>query len=180
MKKNFDRCLEMLLHHEGGFTADKFDPGNDGDGYGNQGSTNMGVTAKVYAAFTGQPAPIEVMQKLTVVDVAPIYKQNYWDRVRADDLPSGVDWAVFDWQVNSGNRSAKALQRNVGAKADGAVGPMTLQAVANHDPEDIIRNMHSSRDTFYRQLKLFDRYGRGWTRRNDETLEAALHMLGKG
>ena len=63
MKKNFDRCLEMLLHHEGGFTADKFDPGNDGDGYGNQGSTNMGVTAKVYAAFTGQPAPIEVMQR---------------------------------------------------------------------------------------------------------------------
>jgi lysozyme family protein len=54
---------------------------------------------------------------------------------------------------------------------------MTLQAVANHDPRDIIRNMHSSRDTFYRQLKLFDRYGRGWTRRNDETLEAALAML---
>ena len=120
------------------------------------------------------------MQKLTVADVAPIYKQDYWDRVRADDLPSGVDWAVFDWQVNSGARSAKALQRNVGAKADGAVGPMTLQAVANHDPEDIIRNMHSSRDTFYRSLKLFDRYGRGWTRRNDETLEAALQMLGKG
>ncbi len=91
-----------------------------------------------------------------------------------------VDWAVFDWQVNSGNRSAKALQRNVGAKTDGAVGPMTLQAVANHDPEDIIRNMHSSRDTFYRSLKLFDRYGRGWTRRNDETLQAALQMLGKG
>ena len=46
MKKNFDKCLQMLLVHEGGFTADKFDPGNDGDGYGNQGSTNMGVTAK--------------------------------------------------------------------------------------------------------------------------------------
>ena len=54
MKKNFDKCLQMLLVHEGGFTADKFDPGNDGDGYGNQGSTNMGVTAKTYAAYTGQ------------------------------------------------------------------------------------------------------------------------------
>ena len=85
-------------------------------------ATAMAIKAKVYAAFTGQPAPIEVMQKLTVADVAPIYKQNYWDRVRADDLPSGVNWAVFDWQVNSGNRSAKALQRNVGAKADRAVG----------------------------------------------------------
>ena len=53
MKKNFDHCLEMLLHHEGGFTADKFDPGNDGDGYGNQGSPNLGVTAKVYACIHG-------------------------------------------------------------------------------------------------------------------------------
>ena len=57
-EKDFDCCLEMLLHHEVGFTADKFDPGNDGDGYGNQGSLNLGVTAKVYAAFTGKPAPI--------------------------------------------------------------------------------------------------------------------------
>ena len=59
MKRDFDRCLEMLMHLDGGFTADRFDPGNDGDGYGNQGSTNLvGVMAKVYAAFTGQPAPI--------------------------------------------------------------------------------------------------------------------------
>ena len=52
-EKDFDYCLEMLLHHEGGFTADKFDPGNDGDGYGNQGSPKLGVTAKVYACIHG-------------------------------------------------------------------------------------------------------------------------------
>ena len=66
----------MLLAHEGGFTADKFDSGNYGDGFGDQGSTNMGVTAKTYAANTGQPARIEVMQKLTVADVAPTLCQN--------------------------------------------------------------------------------------------------------
>ena len=49
MKKNFDKCLEMLLHHEGGFTADKRDKGNAGDGHGNQGSPMLGVTSKVWA-----------------------------------------------------------------------------------------------------------------------------------
>ena len=177
MKKNFDKCLQMLLVHEGGFTADKFDPGNDGDGYGNQGSTNMGVTAKTYAAYTGQPAPIEVMKALTFDDIAPIYKQNYWDRARCDDLASGLDWSVFDWQVNSGNRSRKALQKIVGAKPDGAIGPKTLQAIGNYEARELIEKMHSSRQVFYSSLKTFARYGKGWTRRNNETLEAALHML---
>ena len=169
----------MLLMHEGGFTDDRFDPGNDDDGYGNAGSTNMGVTSKVYAEFTGQPAPIEVMRKLTVADVKPIYKKNYWDRVRADDLPSGVDWSTFDWQVNSGSTSAKALQRNVGAKPDGIIGSLTLQAIKKHDPEKIVRKIHSSRDKFYRSLDLFDKYGKGWIFRNDKTLKSALYMLKK-
>ena len=91
MKKNFDHCLKMLLHHEGGFTADKFDPGNDGDGYGNQGSTNMGVTAKVYAAFTGQPAPIEVMQQLTVAEM---------DRESGDVGTIELVFTVNDWNYS--------------------------------------------------------------------------------
>ena len=62
------------------------------------------------------------------VDVASLYKTEYWDKVRGDDLPSGVDWAAFDWAVNSGSkRPAKAIQRIVGAKQDGAIGPKTLK-----------------------------------------------------
>ena len=85
MKRDFDRCLEMLLHLEGGFTADRFDPGNDGDGYGNQGSTNLGAMAKVYAAFTGQPAPIVeridfdcvINLMLAIISLAAPYGQLY-------------------------------------------------------------------------------------------------------
>ena len=91
MKENFDKCLEMLLHHEGGYVWHEEDPG---------GETNLGVTKKVYQDWGGTKEMID----LTVEDVAPIYKKNYWDRCKCDELSSGLDWAVFDWAVNSGTR----------------------------------------------------------------------------
>lgn len=178
MKNNFDQALEWLLHHEGGFTADKRDPGNNGDGHGNQGSTNLGVTSKVWADYTGQPAPIEVMKKLKPSDVAPLYKKKYWNRIKCDQLPQGVDVFCFDWCVNSGpKRPAQALQRIIGATADGVIGPKSLQAVSNFDEHEVLEKMHESRQKFYESLGHFKTFGRGWTRRNDEMLEQAQSLL---
>jgi lysozyme family protein len=169
MKQNFDKCLEMLLHHEGGFVNHPKDPG---------GMTNLGVTKAVYDAWTGKESSEAEMRALTPADVAPIYRKNYWDKVRGDDLPSGVDWCAFDWAVNSGSkRPAKAIQKAVGAKQDGAIGPMTLQAVANEEPDKIIEAVYHTRQRFYERLSTFETFGRGWTRRNKETLEAALEMM---
>lgn len=169
MKQNFDKCLEMLLHHEGGFVNHPKDPG---------GMTNLGVTKAVYDAWTGKERSEAEMRALTPADVAPIYRKNYWDKVRGDDLPSGVDWCAFDWAVNSGSkRPAKAIQKAVGAKQDGAIGPMTLQAVANEEPDKIIEAVYHTRQRFYERLSTFETFGRGWTRRNKETLEAALDMM---
>ena len=91
MLQNFEKSLEMLLKHEGGFVNHPRDPG---------GATNLGVTKAVYEAWVGRDVTIEEMKDLTHEDVAPIYKKNYWDRCRCDDLDSGLDWAVFDWAVN--------------------------------------------------------------------------------
>lgn len=168
MKQNFDKCLEMLLHHEGGFVNHPKDPG---------GMTNLGVTKAVYDAWTGKESTEAEMRALTPADVAPIYRKNYWDKVRGDDLPSGVDWCAFDWAVNSGSgRPARAIQRAVGATPDGAIGPMTLQAVANKVPSEIIEQVYFTRQRFYERLKTFETFGKGWTRRNKETLETALEM----
>ena len=168
MKGNFDQCLSMVLKHEGGFVDHPKDPG---------GATNMGVTLGTYEQWMGRSVTIAEMKALTVDDVAPIYRNRYWDRVRGDDLPSGVDWSVFDWAVNSGpSRSAKALQNIVMATCDGAIGPKTLAAVGDHKPDDLIHAMHHSRQRFYERLSTFDTFGRGWTRRNAETRETALLM----
>ena len=168
---NFSKCLSMLLHHEGGFVNHPDDPG---------GMTNLGVTKAVYEKYIKRNATEAEMRALTKIDVSPIYRSNYWDRGHCDDLPSGVDWSVFDWGVNSGmGRAAKALQRVVGVTADGAIGPMTIKATHNMKPQDVIVKMHSSRQSFYESLTTFKTFGRGWSRRNDETLEAALEMAGE-
>lgn len=169
MKENYEKCLAMLLKHEGGYVNHPSDPG---------GRTNLGVTQKVYEEYVGRPVSELEMRNLTPDDVAPLYKTKYWDKVRGDDLPSGVDWAVFDWAVNSGTgRSAKALQRIVGATPDGAIGPKTLAEVDSKDPKTVIMAMHEVRQEFYESLKTFDTFGKGWTRRNRETLEQALEMV---
>ncbi len=118
------------------------------------------------------------MKALTQEDVYPIYEKKYWNRIKGDDLPSGVDWAVFDWCVNSGvGRSAKALQGIIGAKQDGGIGPNTLATLTKHDPKEIVEKMYNERQGFYEGLKTFDTFGKGWTRRNKETKEASLDMI---
>ena len=169
MKDNFEKCLDMLLAHEGGFVDHPKDPG---------GATNLGVTLATYEQWVGRAVTVDEMKTLTPEMVAPIYKKNYWDKVRGDDLVSGVDWCAFDWAVNSGSgRPAKAIQRAVGAAVDGAIGPMTLQAVADKDPKNIIESVYHTRQKFYENLKTFETFGRGWTRRNKETLKQALEMV---
>ena len=165
MKDNFDECLKMLLHHEGGYVNHPSDPG---------GETNLGVTKKVYQEWGGT----KDMKDLTVEDVAPIYKKNYWDRCKCDDLDSGVDWVVFDWAVNSGTgRSAKAIQKICGAAQDGAIGPKTLALIGTQNTQYVIEEFGKIRQDFYESLKTFDTFGKGWTRRNKETTAKALEMI---
>ena len=168
MKQNFDESLKMLLHNEGGYVNHPEDPG---------GETNLGVTRAVYEQWVGRQVMDGEMKALKVEDVAPIYKKNYWDRIRADDLPSGLDFAAFDWAVNSGTgRPAKVIQKYISAKQDGAIGPKTLALVAENDPSKMIQYLYEQRQKFYERLNTFETFGKGWTRRNQETLKAAMEM----
>ena len=182
MQENWEMFFDMLIKHEGGFTSDERDSGNaKGDGHGNKGSTMLGVTAWNWAKYTGKPAPMEVMKALTKEDVKPLYKKNYWDRVKADQLPSGLDLCVFDFGVNAGTgRSAKFLQGMVGATQDGAIGPATLakvnEFVSMEGVEGAIAEFQHRRQGYYEGLKTFATFGRGWTRRVTETTELALNM----
>ena len=168
MQNNWIKCLETILHHEGGYVNHPKDPG---------GETNLGVTKRVYEDFGGT----KDMKDLTREDVEPIYKKNYWDRVKGDDLPAGLDLCVFDFGVNAGTgRAAKYLQTMIGTVADGGIGPNTLKKlndyVEEHGIEDAIKNYQSDRQKYYESLSTFDTFGKGWTRRVDETTELALEM----
>ena len=169
MKGNFERALAMVLKHEGGFVNHPNDPG---------GMTNNGITKKVYDAYMGKVTTTEELKNIPDNHVAEIYKKQYWDRVNADNLASGLDISIFDWAVNSGcGRAVKALQKCVGAKQDGGLGPLTLKAVSDKDPEDLIEMISVEREAFYRKLKTFEHFGKGWLRRNKETRSHALVNL---
>ena len=167
--ENYDKCLETILHHEGGYVNHPSDPG---------GETNMGVTKKVYIAFGGT----KDMRDLEFEDVAPIYRKNYWDRMKCDNVPAGLDLCLFDFGVNAGTgRSAKFLQRMIGTVADGGIGPNTLKKlneyIDTHGIEETIKEFQEDRQDYYEKLSTFKTFGRGWTRRVDETTDLAIDMI---
>ena len=169
---NFDECLQIILHHEGGYVNHPEDPG---------GMTNLGVTKRVYEDWVGYAVSEHTMQNLTEEDVAPIYKKNYWDRVKGDDLHPALALCVFDFGVNAGTgRAAKYLQTIVSAKADGAIGPATLRKVGiateAYGIKNVVEKYQENRQKYYEKLKHFKTFGRGWTRRVNETTQSALKM----
>ena len=99
MQSNFARALANVLVHEGGFVNHPKDPG---------GATNKGITIATFRKWVKRDGTIDDLKNISAADVAKVYRKHYWDKVRGDDLPSGVDYAVFDYAVNSGpGRAAK-------------------------------------------------------------------------
>lgn len=170
MKSNFDQCLALLLKHEGGWVDDPHDPG---------GETNMGVTKKTWEDWVGHPVAPGSLKSLTVADVAPLYKARYWDKVRADDLPDGVDYAVFDYAVLAGPaRAARQLQQCCRVAADGIIGPKTLAAAKTADPVALIRCICDNRLAYLKTLPTWTRYGNGWGNRVADVSKTAQRMVG--
>jgi lysozyme family protein len=135
----------------------------------------------VWEAWTGKPATEQEMRSLTVDMVAPLYRARYWDKVRAPDLAPGLDLHVFDFGVNAGPaRAIRYLQIMVGTNPDGLFGPATMRALSNYLDQygtaKAIRRYGELREQYYRQLRTFPTFGRGWLRRNREVTAAALEM----
>ena len=170
MKANFESCLANLLKHEGGYVHHPSDPG---------GITNLGVTKKVWEEFLGTPVPDSEMQRLTPQLVTPLYKKLYWDKIKGDNLPSGVDYCVFDAAVNSGaGRASRWLQTAVGVEPDGSLGPKTFAAVEILHPKLLISRYCEQRLAFLHRLGTWETFGRGWERRVKEVESTAL-LMGK-
>ena len=157
MKHNWDEALRHILKYEGGYVNHPADPG---------GMTNLGVTKRVWEEWTGKPATEVDMRALTPEMVGPLYKTRYWDAVRGDDLPSGIDLCVFDAAVNAGvGRASKFLQQAVGVTADGQIGPKTVEATTAKPADEIVAKFCDLREAHYKSLPTFATFGKGWMRR---------------
>lgn len=170
MIHNFKPCLEFVLAHEGGWSDHPRDPG---------GATMKGVTLSTYMGYLGRKVSKEELRNIPEQHLEDIYKVLYWDKVKCDGLAAGVDLVVFDMAVNSGAaRSAKILQRCVGAVPDGVIGPKTMDLVNGIPAKDIIIKFSDGRENFYKTLPTFDTFGKGWLRRTKECEDKALAMIG--
>ena len=152
MKDNFNQCLDFTLQYEGGYVNNPHDPG---------GPTNLGVTIVTLSHELGRRATIPEVRLLTAGSVTPIYRKKYWNLVDGDELPKGVDLMMFDISVNSGAGRADEWNRATGHLA----------------PVERIKRLDELRCGFWRHLRSFPVFGRGWLRRESSCLSLALKMV---
>ena len=155
---NFERAFEKLLGHEGGFVDHPKDPG---------GSTRYGITQRVARAngYEGD------MRNFPLAEAKRIARKDYWDAVRADEMPDAVRFDLFDAAYNSHpTQATKWLQRAAGATDDGIIGPKTMLAVRMADPHRLAARFNGHRLRFLTGLKTWPTFGRGWARRIADNL----------
>lgn len=158
MRENYPQIQAWIGLSEGGYVDHPKDPG---------GATDRGITQKTYDAWNRRLGrPRKSVRGISKAEAEQIIEFQYMDAVRADALPSGLDYTMSDYSVNSGpGRAAKDLQRVLGVKADGVIGVHTLAAVAAHDTQDLIVALCRRRMSFLKSLKHWPAFGKGWTRR---------------
>jgi len=169
MKDNWDNAFRLMLQSEGGFVNHPSDPG---------GMTNLGVTKATWESWVGREVDEAEMRGLTPKRVEPLYKERYWDAVRGDELPMGLDYLMFDFAVNAGaGRAIKTLQIDVNVNPDGLFGPITMAAVQAVDPVKLIERFSQAKEDFYRSLTTFPTFGLGWLNRVAKVKQHATSMV---
>lgn len=158
--------LNRILGHEGGYTDDPRDPGNWTGGKVNKGElkgTKWGVAANTYGHLD--------IKSLTIKEAADIYIADFLLPLRAYEYDDGVAFQMLDFAINSGpHRAKKSIQRAIGVKDDGIIGPVTLTKLRSYSESDLILLVLAERIDFMRSLPNWPDHGKGWMGRIAENL----------
>lgn len=157
----FELALGLVLEHEGGYVNDPADPG---------GETIYGISRRAHPAAWANGAP-------SVRQAAAIYRADYWDPIRCDELPAGLAVFLFDTAVNVGCRqAARLLQRVLRVTDDGVIGPMTIKAARAAEQDGLLSRLAAERLAHYAALSTWQRFGRGWSARTVATAMACAQL----
>lgn len=163
----FDKMIDRVLSHEGGYSADRNDPGNwtgGRVGVGKLNGTKFGIAANTY--------PTLDIRNLTRAQAIEIYHRDFWLASKADRMPPAVAFSVLDGAINSGvRRSVQWLQQAAGVADDGVYGPRTAAAVAKADGNDLVLRYNAARLDFMTRLASWKHHGAGWARRIAQNLQ---------
>jgi lysozyme family protein len=152
LRANFDEQLKLTLKYEGGFVNDPHDPG---------GATKYGITIATLSHELGHRASVMDVKNLDIPTASAIYRKKYWNAIGGDNLPSGVDALAFDVAVNSGVGTALKW----------------LGECKGMSPAATVDYLDKRRRNFYRALKTFWRFGRGWMAREQAMYSHARTLL---
>lgn len=157
VKENFEIALALVFDSEGGWSDHPKDRG---------GKTNFGITAKTWRAWAKLHGDDRPLSKITREDAARIYREDYAAPIRFDSLPSGLDYAMLDFAINSGVGTAVAeLQGCLGVSQDGIMGSQTLAAVRAKSAVDLVHCLCEARRKYVKKLDTWGTFGKGWLRR---------------
>jgi lysozyme family protein len=169
----FEACYPLTHRWERGTVNHPDDPG---------GLTKDGLTQAVYDGYRRRwRLPQQSVREAAPTEIKAIFKSQYWDVMRCDALPPGIDLVVFDFGINSGpGRAIRYLQAALGLKQDGVIGNITLaaarEAYERDDDDDVIDAYMASRNAFLRALKTFRVFGKGWMNRTRDIEREAERM----
>ncbi len=169
----FDIAVEHVRSEEGGLVDNPLDPG---------GRTNFGITQRLLdqcraaSPRAGFPARVD---DLTWSQARDIYRSQFWQPMRADELPDGLSLLMLDTAVNCGvNRAAKWLQLALGVPSDGWIGARTIAAARAQAPLAVLSELSARRAHHYMlQDSIDDEFGLGWARRLFRTFNASVREL---
>lgn len=169
MKDNFSKVMPWVFQEEGGYVDHPKDPG---------GATNLGITHRTLGAWRGKPVTKQDVKNLKRPEAEKIYRSEYWNPIRGDDLPSGLDYAVLDYGINSGpSRAVRDLQRVLGVTQDGIIGAQTLAAIKTKNISSLINAYMDRRLTFLKGLKGWSTFGKGWSARVSRVRAKSLSLV---
>lgn len=159
MTPNFNKAVNVILMHEGGYVNDPKDPG---------GETKYGISKRAY--------PNEDIKFLTKERAKEIYYRDYWQKIRGDKLPYGSALILFDMAVNMGVKQTVLIAQGVSKSSkDGIFGDKTLASILDMGMAAFVEKMTYERVMFYANLANFKIYGKGWVKRSIETMSSAIY-----
>lgn len=166
---SIEELIHRLMAREGGYINHPADRG---------GPTNMGITQGTLSAARGRPVSIQDVKDLSETQAYDIYRLMYWERPRFNTLEVSpvIAEMLFDAGVHHGvGASVGMLQRAVGAKVDGFIGPMTKAAVHRAHPQILASRLMSERLMLIARLVKRDPsqavFMEGWGKRLVEFIE---------
>ena len=165
----FNKVFDRVIGHEGGFQADPQDRGNWTSGVIGNGElkgTKFGLAAMTY--------PHLDIKNLTVQAAKAIYFEDWWLELNMDKYPPALAYQMFDASINHGSgRAIQFLQRAVGTKDDGILGPKTMAAMSKIQNDDLLLLFIAERLQYFTEVNTWKTYCTGWTRRMVQNLRYA-------